>query len=224
MSKNPIINSFLKLLIPENIQLTQSNIEQEYRFPLLREVDFEINSRYLQTIWVCGSYKDDLQKIIEKIKLRYEYAYIDHLFNIWLWQYRNKLRSGKIQLRLCDVLPDFITFVPGDRERRQLRGFHLPQLLAQRISEHLKVPCLPTLFKPRHTPFQASLDRQGRISNPSDAFLPLPSFQKQPKDSGGTVWLVDDVCTTGATLHFAAQQIKNIMPTSRIYGLVMASG
>ncbi|MDX8409598.1 MAG: ComF family protein [Mariprofundales bacterium] len=55
-------------------------------------------------------------------------------------------------------------------------------------------------------PRQSSLSRQQRRANLKSAFTLNNSHRPQLTD-GATLWLVDDIMTTGATLHYAARTL-----------------
>jgi ComF family protein len=95
-------------------------------------------------------------------------------------------------LREAVVVP-----VPLHPSRLAERGFNQSALLARRLAWHLDSPFAPLLLaRARDTPKQASLDRGARLANVAGAFR-----ARQPlRVRGCAVLLVDDVCTTGATL------------------------
>ena len=92
----------------------------------------------------------------------------------------------------CLVVP-----VPLHRTRLAARGFNQAALLAARVARRMGAPVLPLLLaRDRDTGQQAKLDRRARAENVAGAFR-----VRQPEDvRGRAVLLVDDVCTTGATL------------------------
>ncbi len=87
--------------------------------------------------------------------------------------------------------------VPLHPVRLAARKYNQSALLAGRVAGHLGVAFGPrALDRVRDTPAQASLDRKGRTSNLSGAFV-----VRQPRlVDGARVLLIDDVLTTGATL------------------------
>jgi ComF family protein len=102
---------------------------------------------------------------------------------------------------VCDRIPegvDLITAIPTDKGRMRERGYNPPALIALQVSEILKAPCdLKLLTKNRRTEVQKFLSEAERRENVKDAF--------SGKECSGTVLLIDDVCTTGATLHEATK-------------------
>jgi ComF family protein len=94
--------------------------------------------------------------------------------------------------------------VPLHRVRLAERGFNQAALIAGRLARHLGSPvaCL-ALARVRDTPQQAALDRRTRLANVAGAFrVCVPARVR-----GRAVLLVDDVCTTGATLGACAHAL-----------------
>jgi ComF family protein len=98
-------------------------------------------------------------------------------------------------------LPQAITFVPMQRARQRQRGFNQAELLARWLGKTLGCPVIPLLKKTRKTLPQADLPREQRLTNLDQALVALPS-------TVSSVWLVDDVRTTGATLSTCARALK----------------
>lgn len=86
-----------------------------------------------------------------------------------------------------------VAFVPLHPARLRRRGFDQARLLAQALAPRLSVPCRPLLERTRRTAPQARLSARERLRNVQGSFAP-----RRPVE--GTVLLVDDVFTTGATL------------------------
>ncbi|GAA5500636.1 hypothetical protein Dxin01_00358 [Deinococcus xinjiangensis] len=87
-----------------------------------------------------------------------------------------------------------VVAVPLHGRRQRERGYNQAELLAQEIAAQLGVPYLSLLTRTRATEQQAKRHASERAGNLKGAFRlsgTLPS---------GTVLLVDDVMTTGATL------------------------
>ncbi len=91
--------------------------------------------------------------------------------------------------------------VPMHPTRRAERGYNHARLLAEGLSAEWGLPLLAedALRRVAHTPQQARLDYDARLANVSSAFQ-----AEQQLVSGCEVLLVDDVCTTGATLNACA--------------------
>ncbi len=94
--------------------------------------------------------------------------------------------------------------MPLAPQRLAGRGFNQSLLLARhlapdRVDAHL-------LLRTRHTPAQSGLHRDARLRNLQHAFAVEPLRAASLR--GQRVVLVDDVMTSGATLHSAAQTLR----------------
>lgn len=98
--------------------------------------------------------------------------------------------------------PDIITFVPMQKRRERQRGYNQAELLAKDLAESVDVPVQSLLRKTKKTKPQAALQRRERLINLDHAFV-ARSCDAQ------TVWLIDDVRTTGATLRACATALKD---------------
>ena len=113
----------------------------------------------------------------------------------------------------CDlVLP-----LPLASRRLAERGFNQALLLAQRLAPARTEPRL--LLRLRETGSQATLDRQARRLNVRHAFGVDPL--RIHEVAGRAVLLVDDVMTSGASLHAAAQAVRQA-GARRVAALVLA--
>ena len=99
----------------------------------------------------------------------------------------------------ADVSLAALTFVPLHPRRRRERGFNQAERLAAELSSALDVPLLSGLTRVRATPAQVGLSQADRRANLAGAFQWTATLPP-PRGLG----LVDDVCTTGATLTAAA--------------------
>lgn len=95
--------------------------------------------------------------------------------------------------------------MPLSRQRLQQRGFNqaleLARWLAPTKTRH------DVLLRLRDTPAQSSLPRDARLRNVRGAFGVAPD--EATRLGGRRVLLVDDVMTSGASLHTAAQALRD---------------
>jgi len=108
--------------------------------------------------------------------------------------------------------------VPLHRRRGRERGFNQSILLAQTLAAVWKMKILPrALERIRFTQQQATLTAPERRKNVEGAFAAVakPHLQNQ------TIFLVDDVFTTGATMNACAAALKSA-GAARVVGLVLA--
>ena len=94
-----------------------------------------------------------------------------------------------------------LTYVPGDPDRRLLRGHHAAERLAAELAAVWEIPCVPLLVRNRGSPRQRGLTQGERRRNVARA------FRAHAPVSPATV-LVDDVYTTGATVNAAASALR----------------
>ena len=91
--------------------------------------------------------------------------------------------------------------VPLHSSRKRERGFNQ----AADLARHLGLPVVAGLRRVRATATQTELPAAQRHRNVRDAFMATPGLAH---GVGGVVVLVDDVCTTGATLEACARVLK----------------
>jgi len=149
------------------------------------------------------------------------------------WKYRalkdltpplSKLLTETLE-RTSIPLPDIITAVPLHPKRLRERNFNQSDLLAEKVASHINflIPIteyLPLLDKVRHTkPQSKQQNREARLANLTDAF----ALNKEYKDvlKGKTVWIIDDVTTTGTTLTECARVLKT-HGAKEVHGFVVA--
>lgn len=100
--------------------------------------------------------------------------------------------------------PDGVVPVPLHNRRLAWRGFNQSTELGRAIGRELSIPILDrALSRTRHTPPQTRLDHSQRQANIKNAFAADDCLVR-----GKRLLLVDDVCTTGATLHECARTLN----------------
>jgi competence protein ComFC len=90
-----------------------------------------------------------------------------------------------------------MTFVPPDGDRRLTRGYHPAECLATSLATTWDLPCEALLVRARPSTRQRGLSLAERRRNVAGAFRAV-------RPLSGAVLLVDDVYTTGATVHAAS--------------------
>jgi predicted amidophosphoribosyltransferase len=96
---------------------------------------------------------------------------------------------------------DVITYIPADPDRLLRRGHHPAERLAHRLGAHWQIDVAPLLLRRGGADRQAVLSRRDRLRNARDAFVGVAS-------APGSVLLVDDVYTTGATAAAGATALR----------------
>jgi len=134
----------------------------------------------------------------------------------WIRQFKfnRDWRSGKVLARCYanaialnlggSGLPDVIVPVPLSTRRLLWRGHNQSLLLAQELHRQLRLPIHTRWLKRiRHRRPQATLSLSARESNMARVFAAGDEV------AGLNIALVDDVCTTGATLRSATSALLN---------------
>ena len=126
------------------------------------------------------------------------------------FKFHRDLAAGRLLAQLmterCAALarPGALVPVPLHRARLRQRGYDQALELARPLARALRVPLRPELLqRVRATAPQSELDRPARSRNLRGAFQAAPG-----PGLPSHVVLVDDVMTTGATLHAAARALR----------------
>lgn len=167
--------------------------------------------------------------LVRQIIYEYKYRFITELSSLLtqlLVVFLNQ--SGFFTQHLpLDINSYILIPVPLHPRRLAWRGFNQAELLANGISNYLKIPVANNLIRRcHHTPPQMDItDKNERIKNVTNAFALNPNFKigtgNQIKNK--IIILVDDISTTGSTLNECAKALKPLKP-KEMWGLVLARG
>lgn len=103
---------------------------------------------------------------------------------------------------------DYLIPVPLHWRRMFERHYNQSLLLAREVAKVSGIPLLADGMKrTRHTPPQASMNRKERLENVRGAFAVTEKGKEAIK--GKIVVLIDDVMTTGATLHACCKSLRH---------------
>lgn len=154
----------------------------------LSQPAFETVLHYNRSLY---AYTDFMQQIISQWKYRGDYQ-LKEIFS----------QPIKKNLRLLFPLKELVIIpIPLTEERQWDRAFNQSEAIARIIHDHFQLPiCHVLKRKPSHTEKQSKKTRQQRINSENPFFL-TKSLQKH-------VLLVDDIYTTGMTIHHAAALLK----------------
>ncbi|HXY85116.1 MAG TPA: double zinc ribbon domain-containing protein [Gaiellaceae bacterium] len=122
------------------------------------------------------------------------------------WKEHGLRRMGVLAAEIVvDVLAapraDAVAFVPPERDRRLRRGHHAPEVLARELGARWGLPVAPLLARTRTGRRQRGLTGPERRANVRGAFR---ADRAPPR-----ILLVDDVYTTGATVHASASALRS---------------
>lgn len=111
---------------------------------------------------------------------------------------------------------DTVIPVPLHTSRMRERGYNQSQQLGAYMAQVLGIPCVPSaLLRWRDTPPQVGLNREQRQANVRGAFRAAALLD-------GSVLLIDDVFTTGATLQDCARAAYEA-GARRVYGMTVTA-
>lgn len=107
--------------------------------------------------------------------------------------------------------------VPLHWRRRWKRGYNQAEIIAEAVAAGLGVPMrTDILARTRNTKTQTKLDIKGKAANVDGAFRvrDTDAAHGWAESSAGHIILVDDVFTTGATLHACHTALREVFPPS----------
>ena len=101
---------------------------------------------------------------------------------------------------------EFLVPVPIHKKRQRKRGFNQAEVLADHLSKLCGIPVLNALVRTKNTASQTKLTRNDRKENILGAFALAGGAEGKIKKRA--LILIDDVCTTSATLEECARVLK----------------
>jgi ComF family protein len=123
--------------------------------------------------------------------------------------------------RRYNMQADCLIPLPLHSARQKQRGYNHATLLAEACAEQLGIPVNNNLIiRPRATLPQVGLTAQQRYQNMTEAFSLSPTITT-PAILKRRLIIIDDVCTTGATLEACAETLLSAGARS-VWGLVLA--
>lgn len=108
-----------------------------------------------------------------------------------------------VRREYADIAFDAVAFVPFTKRQMRLREWNPSETLAKALAEQLNLPLEPMLVKLYETKAQHTLESRARTGNVFGVF----DVADANAVAGKTVLLVDDIKTTGATLHECAKML-----------------
>ena len=150
---------------------------------------------------------------LEQLITSYKYNDLYRLDNILADLYIHQIQDLKLKF-------DVVSFVPLAKSRLWWRGYNQSELIAIILARKLHRELGHLLVRNKFTRPQVGLDKKDRLDNVRDVF----AAGKEIKNCiNKRVLLVDDVCTTMATLNECALVLKN-NGALEVTGMVMARG
>lgn len=180
---------------------------------------------------VCGKCKEELEYVDKNcsvcgaIKKQCECKYRVYRFSgcvapfykgdnsmkmIYRFKFGNKTDAAEFLAdKICEKVREYfgsvkfdrVTSVPMSSFKYFYKGYNHSEVIAKAVAQKLGVPYCRTLKKRPFKKSQHTLNHKERIENVRDMFY-FPS-----KNDYGTVLLIDDVKTTGATLNECTKEL-----------------
>jgi ComF family protein len=162
----------------------------------------------LTGVIVAAKYSGIIKKSIHQLKYDGNTELLQPLGKILIKKFSDSRISGQI----------IATSVPLHLTRKNTRGFNQSELLGKYMAKEVGVRYEELLKRIKSTESQIKFHRYERIDNLKGA------FKAETKNlSGKKIILVDDVCTSGATLEACAKELRRA-GAREVWGLVLAHG
>lgn len=158
----------------------------------------------------------------------YHDAYVKK--TIWLLKYRGvkllakpmaelitrRIFKNNVRYKNYIIIP-----IPLSKKRLRERGFNQSELIAKHIAAKMSIMIkTDVLYKKIHTESQVSIkDRAKRLNNIKGSF----AVKNREAVKNKNIILIDDVCTTGATISEARKVLREA-GAKKIIGAVVARG
>lgn len=156
---------------------------------------------FLDGTLVAGDYKDkNINKAIKLLKYRFIRGLASDLGDFltsFLYHAGQNIDTAKNRGHI--VVP-----IPLHWKRKNWRGFNQAYLLGERLSYNLDLPFKTELKRISFRKPQTKLKKEERRNNIKNSFV----WQGEELH-GKTIWVVDDVITTGSTMNEAARTLKH---------------
>ncbi|MDP3697622.1 MAG: phosphoribosyltransferase family protein [Candidatus Taylorbacteria bacterium] len=168
---------------------------------------------------IVSDYKNPaIVKIIKLLKYRFVTEAIKPI-SIMMKRYIYRMTKYK-KLNILEEEP-VITFVPLRHDRLNWRGFNQAELIAKALADIVQQAVRSdVILRIKSSKPQAEIkEREERLKKPRGVFGVIDGAGI----AGKTIILVDDVCTTGATLNECARILKEA-GAKKVIGFVIARG
>ena len=160
-----------------------------------------------RSLWV---HEGKIAQAIYQFKFHNRRIYADVFAGEMAEQYVTWIRAAGVQ----EILP-----VPLHPSKQRARGFNQAELLAQKLGEKIQIPVnANVLFRVRKTKPQKLLDERQREANLKNAFGVSREW-----NAPESVLVVDDIYTTGSTIHRIAKVLKKA-GVQKVYFLTISIG
>ena len=164
------------------------------------------------------SYKGVAKKLIYSFKYK---PYLSDLKNSLVDLFYESLIQNEVFMQTIEQFNNgtmVLVPIPLHKKRLKNRGYNHAQILAEGLSERLNLKVLNVLERVKETKSQFGLNLEKRKENIAGAFSLAPNI---PVSQYPSIFLVDDILTTGSTLLEAARVLKR-SGARRVWALALA--
>lgn len=157
----------------------------------------------------CVYYKGDVRRGIARLKF-YRHT--------MLAKHYGTLLAQNVKSKYSKIAFDAVIPVPMNRIKELSRGYNCTELLSREVERINNIPIInDVLFRRLRGAPQKRVSLERRAANVLDKFY----VKNHEKILGKTLLLIDDVCTTGATLNECAKMLK-IYGAKKVYAASFA--
>ena len=164
----------------------------------------------------------EYRTVIKKAVYSYKYEpYIFSLADVFSKLMYESLIQNEIFQNILFVSSNvWITCVPLHEKKLMKRGYNQSEILGRNLSELLGLRFNSNLIiRTRNTIPQFKLKKEERVKNIADAFELNPKYKD--KMSGKSIFIVDDLFTSGTTLRECGKLLKKA-GAKAVYGLTFS--
>jgi competence protein ComFC len=148
----------------------------------------------------CAVSNYQAKGVLRDLIHRFKYGRQFYLRRVLVEYLVEAMQDARIQADPADCLVP----VPLHPTRLRERGFNQADALAETLSKRTRLPILRCIERRRYTNTQTRFDRVERMQNLRNAF----ALRKNSDVRGKHLVLLDDVLTTGSTLHECALVLR----------------
>ncbi|OGH42289.1 MAG: hypothetical protein A3H79_00615 [Candidatus Levybacteria bacterium RIFCSPLOWO2_02_FULL_36_8b] len=165
------------------------------------------------------NYKGVVKKLVYNFK--YEPKFVSDLNNTLVNLFYEALIQKESFAEIYELFKNDLILVPVPLYLPKLkkRGYNQSELLAKGLSKRFGIPLFSVLERTKNTKTQVGLKKEERKENIKDAFKIKTTGIKDLSDK--SLFLVDDVLTTGSTLLEAANVLKR-NGAKNVWGITLA--
>ena len=172
----------------------------------------------MEGVTALWAYEGMARKIIASAKYKFHWDFLRELTSLSVAQLLSRVELAYFGEFLASK--PVIVPVPLYPKRERERGFNQSEIISLSLSRIWGLEMKEMLTRIRDTGQQVGKTRESRLKNVEGVFHITPS-NPPLKLRGGSVLLVDDVWTTGATMNECAKVLRQA-GVRRVWGLVLA--